>query len=211
MCYQLVYLIFDFASEASLKDAAAMNRCAAAVAERTGWPIEGDASKDTAWSAALGRGGRSIYLAYDPAPAAYGITLSVVTNQWRRLYVGAYRGGMQSTEYGQKLVAAGEAVYETLAPDYGYGLISLDTQLLDPPGEGDFIPKMVHDYSFFSPRLVKKFAALSAVPTTRSVDFNDGGTLLELSSAPLARIKTETANYLAATAILGIPKFQQGC
>jgi len=211
MCYQLVYIVFDFAAESTLKDSAAMNRCAAQIAARIGWSIEGESEPDAAWSSALKKGGRSVYVNFSADPDSYGLTVSVITNQWRRLYLSAYRAGMQNADYRKTLLTAAESIYETLAPDYGYGLISLDTQYLEPPAEGDYRPKTVHDYNFFSPRLTAKFSSLSAVPAVRLVPFSDGGTLLELSPDPLGDRKAYAANYIAASGILSIPNVQQGC
>lgn len=210
MCYQLVYIVFDFQSEATLKDAPAMNQCieqvAAAIAQRP----DGSAPINAVWDAALKQGQRSVFVNFDNI-YNYGLTVSVITNQWRRLYVAAYRGGMQNVEYRKAFLTAAESVYNSLAPDYGYGLISLDTQYLDAPAEGDYRPKTVHDYNFFSPRLVGKFSSLSAVPAVRTLPFSDGGMLVELSPDPLGDRKTYAANYMAASGILGIPAIQQGC
>ncbi len=169
-------------------------------------------SPEAAWKNALRQGQRSVYVAL-VNESGYEVSFSVVTSEWRRLYVSANRGQTDKPENARALAEACSSLYRTLHPDYGYGLVSMDTQPLDPVGEGDFGLKTLHDYNFLSARLVNKIGPikLNTVPSYRSVSFADGGMQLEMSANPLAKSKNDAASYEAAAIILGIPKFQQGC
>lgn len=214
MCYQIVYTIFDFADEATLKDVKNVGGMLTAITQQTDLRL---ASEDyetpaAAWNAALRRGQRSVYTTL-VTPAGYELSFSVVLADWRRMYVSANRGQMEKPANAATMVEANKVLYNTLKPDYGFGLVSIDIQPLDPPGEGDFKPARLHDYNFLSPRLVNTIGAgnLKSVPTYRTTPFEDGGMLLELSANPLAKNKNEAATYQATAMILGIPKWQQGC
>jgi hypothetical protein len=214
MCYLIVYTIFDFPNETTLKDAANVARALTAITQETDFRL---ASEDyetpaAAWNAALKRGQRSVYTTL-VNPAGYELSFSVVLSDWRRLYVSANRGQTSKPESMGAMVKAGEILYKTLHPDYGFGLVSIDTQPLAPPGAGDYGLNTLHDLNFLSPRLVQKIGAgnLKAVPTYRTTPLDDGGLLLEMSADPLAKRKNDAVSYEAAAMILGIPKWQQGC
>jgi hypothetical protein len=213
MCYQLVYLVFDFATEATLKDAAAMGGAFSQLAEK-GFLLEEEGVENpaAAWTAAIRKGQRSVWVNLEDA-GGFAITLSVITNNWRRLYASFDRSASAKPQHVGKLAKVGETVFQALKPDYGYGLISLDTQLLDPPGDGDYGITTIYDYNFFSLRLVVKLgeAKLKAITTTRTAAFDDGGMLVQLSPDPLGNRKPYTAQYEAAAQALGAAKFQQGC
>jgi hypothetical protein len=213
MCYQLVYLIFDFPTDAPLKDGTAMEHCLSQLLEKDFHLTDEDMdSPATAWNMALRKGQRSMWVSLEDA-ASFGITLSVITNNWRRLYLSFDRAASEKLQHVGKLAQAGEVVYQILKPDYGYGLVSLDTQLLYPPGEGDYGITTIYDYNFFSPRLLNKLGRdkINAVPANRKASFDDGGVLLQLTPDPLGSRKPYTANYEAAVAALGAAKYQQGC
>jgi hypothetical protein len=213
MCYQLVYLIFDFQSEATLKDAAAMGYALSQIVERGFYLAdEGAGSPEAAWKMAIRKGQRSVWVNLED-DSRFALTVSLITNNWRRLYLSVDRTATAKPQHTGKLVRAGEAIYNTLKPDYGYGLVSLDTQYLDPPGDGDYTISTVYDYNFYSPRLVARLgeANVKAVTASRSVVFADAGILVELSPNPLGDRKPYTANYQAAAGILGAAKYQQGC
>lgn len=206
MCYLMVYLIFDFATEATLKDAGLMG---GALNTLTGSGFhaaeEGFESPAAVWNAALRHGQRSVWTALEHTNG-YGLSVSVVTSNWRRLYVSADRGATEKPGGAQLLVQAGETLYNALHPDYGYGLVSLDVEPLEPPGTGDYGISKVYDYNFFSPRLVAKLGAerLDMLETARTVPLADGGQLLEISPEPLKDKKTYKARYeAAAKALIG--------
>ncbi len=213
MCYQLVYLIFDFQTEATLKDGATVGRCLKQLVEN-GFHLtdEGVDNPETAWAAAIRKGQRSAWVNFEN-DEHYALTLSVITNNWQRLYLSADRSASGQLGKIQGLVKAGEIIFNALKPNYGYGLISLDTQLLDPPGEGDWGITTVYDYNFFSPRLVQKLGTepLQSIMTHGTKTLADGAMLLEFSPNPLGDRKPYKAAYEAAAEILGVSKIQQGC
>jgi hypothetical protein len=214
MCYLLVYLVFDFPSEAILKDSTLVGQGLTRLASQAGFQStdEGIESPVSAWNIALRRGQRSVWAAMQN-PAGYTLTVSLVTNNWRRMYLSAERAPSAKPANLRALVEAGEIFYNALQPDYGFGLVALDTQALNPPGEGDYLPTTLHDFNFFSPRLVSKLGAdkLAAVAASRTQAFADGGCLLELAPNPLEDRKPYTAAYQAAAAHLGLSGYQQGC
>lgn len=212
MCYLMVYVIFDFQSEATLKDSALMGKALTALDERGFHPSEeGFESAAAVWNAALRRGQRSVWAALENR-SGFGFSVSVVTSNWRRLYISADRSATGRPGGAQTLIKACETLYNALHPDYGYGLISLDTQPLDPPDEGDFDITSLYDYNFFSPRLVEKLKReqINAVTANRTVKFDDGGLLLEMSPDPLGNKQAYRDHYATGAKILGAKQFQQG-
>jgi len=212
MCYQLVYIVFDFQTEAGLKDSAAVIGALTELIEG-GYHLteEGIESAASAWTLALRKGQRSVWVVLEDA-SHFAVTLSIVSSNWRRLYLSFDRAASAKPQHMGKLVQAGEVVFQALKPDYGYGLVSLDTQMLDAPGEGDYGISTVYDYNFYSPRLVAKLgeATLKVVSSTRTEVFSDGGMLLQLTPNPLGDRKPYTAQYQTAAEKLGAAKFQQG-
>lgn len=212
MCYLMVYMIFDFASEATLKDSALMGGALTTLAQGGFHATdEGFDSPAAVWNAALRRGQRSVWTALEHNNG-YGLSVSVVTSNWRRLYISADRGATEKPRGTQTLLRACETLYNALHPDYGYGLVSLDIQPLDPPGEGDYGITTIYDYNFFSPRLVGKLnpAQINAVAAEHTTRLDDGGVLLEMSPDPLGDKKAYRERYETAAKILGAKKFQQG-
>src|SRR5512138_2466152 len=137
MCYQMVYLVFDFQSEATLKDASLMAGALSNVME-CGFHLadEGIESAESAWTMAVRKGQRSVWVNFEDEER-FALTVSLISKDWRRLYLSVDRAASAKPQHLGKLVKAGEAIYTALKPDYGYGLISLDTQMLDAPGQGD--------------------------------------------------------------------------
>jgi hypothetical protein len=109
------------------------------------------------------------------------------------------------------LVNACELIYTTMQPDYGYGLIALENELVSAPGEGEL--SALYDYNFLSPRLVEQLGGkvkVIGVPASRTVEFDDGGILLEISPHPILERKSSTPHYVQAAQALGISKYIQG-
>lgn len=209
MCYLMVYIVFDFPEARPLKDATILNPGIAALQD-AGFLLEGDGPADNAWGRALRQGSRSAYLAFH---GAFDLTLSVVLNQPRRLYLSTNRPVALKAEGARAFVDAAQVLWDAVQPDYGFGLISLDTQLLDPPGVGDYRLKTVFDYNFLSARLVTRIGmnTLKAVPGARVAALAGNGALLEVSPHPLGDRKPYTPTYQTAAALLGAATFQQGC
>lgn len=216
MCYQLVYIVFDFPDETTLKTPANIGRAieslfAGQQASRFRLADKGFDSAEAAWNAAVKRGQRSVYLALSDEDN-YEVTFSVVTNNWRRGYFAANRG--QVTQRGPDALLEACLFFRTeLAADYGFGLVALDTQALEAPGEGDYGLTTLYDFNYFSPRLIDKIGAgkLNSIPSQRTLHFPDGGLFVGMVANPLTDKKNTAASYQAASMILGLPKFQQGC
>jgi hypothetical protein len=116
-----------------------------------------------------------------------------------------------SHEHVRSLVKTCELVYTTLQPDYGFGLISLESQLV--PAPGDDVLSALYDYNFLSPRLVEQLGGrdrVLSVPAWRTHEFDGGGLLLEMSLHPILDRKTYTPNYRQAAQMLGMSRYYQG-
>jgi hypothetical protein len=216
MCYQLVYIIFDFADETTLQSPKRIGDAFNVLfkgQQNTAFQLAGEdfESVEGAWGSALRSAKRSAYIALANSQG-YEVTFSVVTSNWRRAYFAANRAHV--TQKGaDSLLEVCTFFYNTLPADYGYGLVSLDTQSLEPPGEGDYSLTTLYDYNFLSPRLVNKFspATLKSLPLTGLETLGDGGMLLKLSHNPLVDKEATVASYEAASMMLGLSNFQQGC
>ncbi len=215
MCVLLKYLFFDFPSDEMLKDPANPIRFFTGLLAEGEFhlPAESDAPVEQHWHSILRMRARNAYLAFEN-DTGLTITFGVYPNEWRRWYAMVY-GGVISTPTShahiRSLVKASELVYNTLRPDYGFGLLSLETQLVSAPGEGEL--STLYDYNFLSPRLVEKLGGktkVMSVPTSRTIEFDDGGLLLELSPHPIIERKASTPNYIEAAQMLGIAHYSQG-
>jgi len=102
------------------------------------------------------------------------------------------------------LVQFFEIAYDVFAPDYGYGLTSPE---IYPVGISDLqtVPDIIFDINFFGPNLVERMGKekLSSCPTWRTVNFDDGGILLQLSEDPVEQPEGFKGNYTQTAAILG--------
>lgn len=214
MCYLQVYVVFDFLNEANLKTPANMARFLSALTAEGGFGLSNEdyETPEAAWNTAVRQGQRSAYVPLANS-SGYSLSFSVITNNWRRLYITANRAQTEKAENVRALVAVSEAFYKNLKPDYGFGLVAMDMNPLEPTGEGDYGITTVYDFNFYSPRLVQKIglANLKSVPSQRTVPFDDGGLLLQMSPNPLVDKKPFTPMYEAAKIVLGVSRFQQGC
>jgi len=214
MCYLQVYVVFDFPDEATLKNPANVGRFLSALTAEGNFHLSNEdfESPESAWNSAVRLGQRGVYVALEDA-RRYSLSFSIITNNWRRLYVTVNRDQSDKAENVRVLVSACELFYKTLTPDYGFGFVSMDITPLDPPGNGDYGITTVYDFNFFSPRLVNKIGleTLKSIPTHRTVQFEDGGVLLEMSPNPLGERKPFTPMYQEAAVILGVSRYQQGC
>jgi hypothetical protein len=209
MCYLTVYIVFDFPESVTLKDPAILTAGVTALQD-DGFLLEGEAPAAEAWGQALRRGTRSAYLAFK---GGLDLTLSVVLNQPRRLYCATPRPMALKPEGARAFVDAAQTLWNALLPDFGFGLISLDTQMLEAPAVGDYRIKTVYDYNFLSERLLKPLGSqtLKAVPGARVAALAGGGALLEVVPHPLGDRKPTLPTYQTAAALLGAASFQQGC
>jgi hypothetical protein len=109
----------------------------------------------------------------------------------------------------RELVRVASLIYTALHPAYGYGFFNYD--LHNPAAPGDDL-KAVWDYNFFSPALVESLGRdkLTALPTWKTTELDDGGLLLEMSPSPVADWQPYTRNYREAAAALGLNTFYQG-
>lgn len=104
-----------------------------------------------------------------------------------------------------------EVAYNIFAPDYGYGLTNPELQPIAPLNL-QVVPDTIFDLNFFGPEMTKRIGKekLSACPTWRTVNFDDGGSLLELSEDPVEQPGDFRDNYIKTANILGINKTQLG-
>jgi hypothetical protein len=210
MCYQLVYMIFDFADEATLRDTA---RVGAFLDSLPGFHLpdeSGHEGASAAWLAAVARGGRAVWIALENAKGL-NLTFSIIGNNWRRLYLSIARADAGKPSVLRTFLDACEALYAALQPDYGYGLVALDVQPLPPPFEPDAGVKALYDYNFFGPKLAARLGqerVLSA-PAQRTAALPDGGALLEVVDNPLANRKANTPKYQEIAHALGLDKIEQ--
>ncbi len=215
MCVLLKYIFFDFASEDTLKDPANPPGFFSRLLEDGEFRLseESDSPLDQQWQKVVRMRPKNAYLAFENA-SGLTLTFGVYPGEWRRWYSMVY-GGVISTpsshDHIRSLVRASELAYTTLHPDYGYGLLSLDSQLVGAPGTNEL--DAIYDYNFLSPRLVEKLGGkdrLLSVPAWRTQAFDDGGLLLEMSPHPILERKACSAAYLQAAQMLGIGRYVQG-
>jgi hypothetical protein len=214
MCYLIVYTIFDFPDDSTLKTPANGAWFLAQLTTRTSFRVTGEGyeSPEAAWSAAIRWGQRAVNLAVINEQMLE-LTFSIVTNNWRRLYVAAERNMLSNPVHVEALLSVDAILYETLHPDYGFGLVAMDSQPLPSPGEGDYAVTTLYDFNFYSPRLVQRLGetALKSVAAWRIGSFADGGFFLGIVPNPLADKKSQEAAYKAAIATLGLAQYQQAC
>lgn len=218
MCVLLKYIFFDFASDKTLKDPANVVRFFARLVgdgefRCTDVPDATPEKLDQQWQNVLRMRPKNAWLAFENN-SGLTITFGVYPNEWRRWYAMVYGGVISapnSHHHIRSLVKACELIYATLKPDYGYGLISLENQLVSAPGENEL--STLYDYNFLSPRLVEKSGGkekVLSVPASRVVEYDDGGVLLEMSPHPIVERKGSTANYVQAAQRLDIGRYVQG-
>jgi hypothetical protein len=210
MCYQLVYMIFDFADEATLRDPA---RVGAFLDSLPGFRLPDESiheSASAAWRSAVARGGRSIWAALENANGL-SLTFSIIGSNWQRLYVSVARADMGKPGVLRTFLDACEALCTALQPDYGYGLVALDVQPLPPPFEPDAGVKALYDYNFFGPKLAARLGQerVLKAPAHRTAALPDGGALLEAVDNPLANRKANTPKYQEIARALGLDKVEQ--
>ncbi len=218
MCVLLKYIFFDFPTDATLTDRANVVRFFAQLVEDGEFhcadvPDATQEAFDRQWHNVLRMRPKNAWLAFEN-PNGLTVTFGVYPNEWRRWYAMVY-GGLISTptshDHVRSLVKTCELAYTTLQPDYGYGLISLENQLVGAPGENEL--SALYDYNFLSPRLVEQLGGrdkAQSIPAWRTVEFDDGGLLLEMSPHPVLERKSYTANYLQAAQLLGMSQYYQG-
>jgi hypothetical protein len=215
MCVLLKYIFFDFASEATLKDPANPVRFFSQLLEAGEFHLmeETDTPLPQLWQNVVRMRPKNAYLGFENTNGLT-VTFGVYPGEWRRWYAMVYGGSIStpdSEKHIRSLVTTGELIYTTLHPEYGYGLISLENQLVGAPGTNEL--DAIYDYNFLSPRFVEKLGGkekLLTVPAARSLEFEDGGLLLEMSPHPILERKTFTVNYIQASQALGVGRYVQG-
>jgi hypothetical protein len=218
MCVLLKYIFFDFPTDATLTDRANVVPFFTRLSEGGEFrcaevPESAPDAFDRQWQNVLRMRPKNAWLAFDNA-AGLTITFGVYPGEWRRWYAMVYGGVISaptSHEHVRSLVKTCELAYTTLQPDYGFGLISLESQLVPTPGEN--VLSALYDYNFLSPRLVEQLGwreRVLSVPAWRTLEFDDGGILLEMSPHPIVERKTYTSNYQQAAQMLGLSGYHQG-
>jgi hypothetical protein len=215
MCVLLKYIFFDFASEETLKDPANPVRFFSQLLEAGEFQLaeETDTPLGQLWQNVVRMRPKNAYLALTNANGLT-VTFGVYPGEWRRWYAMVYGGSIStpdSEQHIRSLVTTCELIYTTLRPEYGYGLIALENQLVGAPGTNEL--DAIYDYNFLSPRLVEKLggkAKVLSAPASRALEFEDGGVLLEMSPHPIVERKAFMANYVQASRALGVGKYVQG-
>ena len=113
------------------------------------------------------------------------------------------------TENVRVVVSVIQKIYDTLHPHYGCGLFNYENHDSVEVGAPPFA---VWDYNLFSPALVEQFGRdrLLSIPAWRTVEFADGGILLEMSPSPLTESLAYKSNYREAAVLLGVDKIIMG-
>ena len=113
----------------------------------------------------------------------------------------------------RSLINLCEIVYTTLEPVYGYGLTSQENATLDEYLDTTPTIHAIHNCNFLGAEIVNFYGRknLLSIPTWRTIEFPDGGILLEMRPYPPApEYKTFKLNYEYITQILGINDFRLG-
>jgi hypothetical protein len=143
MCVLLRYIFFDFASDATLKDRANVLRFFSALTQDGEFHLADSGDSDLpdalaqAWSSALQRGARNAWLRFENG-SRLSLTFGFYGGDWCRWYVMVYDAAIDAPykqDNVRSLVKSCEIVYRALQPDYGYGLVALESRLLGVPGE----------------------------------------------------------------------------
>jgi hypothetical protein len=219
------YILFDFPDDATLLDKENMVRLLVAIVENTGFqflkkaivcddspglnyvPSEPDALAN-AWNNAIRA--RQRYNGYwmelehsDGLRLSFGFD----PDDARRLFFTAKKTDLRADDALRQFVRVAELIFNTLRPEYAFGLFSYDAQ--DTPEIGAF-PSALWDYNFFSGGLVHELGrdALAAVPAERLAELDGGGVLLEMSPNPITR--PQIKHYREASAALGFARYYQG-
>lgn len=227
----LEYVFFNFTSDKVLKDKSNILRLITRIVEESGFRVEIPFSNEyppqhfventpeelsQAWDEAIARGhyGASIGLWNSKE---FALSVGVNFAHYRQLDVMVNSGNISDLmpsnyENVRLLVQVCESVYSVLHPEYGFGLISPNIHPINEPDKGDVTIQAIYDYNFFGPRLMQKLGRekVLSIPTWRTLQFDDGGVLLEMSPNPIADWKPYTSNYQKAAEILGVEKFYQG-
>lgn len=111
----------------------------------------------------------------------------------------------QQPENMRAFVGVIQKIYDALRPQYGFGLFNYENHDSVEPGTPPFA---VWDINVFSPALVEQLGRdrLLALPAWRTVEFADGGLLVEMSPNPLIEGLAYRDKYKAAAAQLGFDR-----
>lgn len=119
----------------------------------------------------------------------------------------------ERAQYAQKITDIATIIYQTLHPMYGRGLITpeADEHPFEEATGAEPQVYAIYDYNVYNPTLVARLGRqkLLAIPTWRTVTFDDGGILLALARNPAAEWQIYQPNYQAATDMLGLSTFFQ--
>jgi len=227
MCIELEYIFFHFASDSTLRDQAKVVGFMSALVEQAGLHstqlrhtadttqqcLDTPDTLADAWGKAVSRARGTAWVSFESSQGM-GITFGVYGSEWRRAYLSLGRVAIGSAtpaaaENLRAFVAASELFYQMLQPDYGYGLISLDSHTLPPL---DSAVEAVYDYNFLSPALVDRFGRerLLSIFSVHTAIYDDGGLMLAMSPNPMVERKQNRPNYEQTARILGLEKIVQG-
>lgn len=226
MSKQLEYIFFEFATEQTLQNRSNLLRLLNTILQVKVFDVVAanldeesvhDVGKvvDQAWKKCEEQGQSSLSFFF--RNDSLFLTIAIDRRRFRRLAVSvdsSYISDLQDQHYRnvRALVQVCELVYETLHPEYGYGLVTPNVHPLMEFTENRTEIQVVFDYNFLGPRLVQILGSTKvlSVPTWRTLEFDDGGVFLEMSPNPIAEWVPYTDNYEKAVEILGAQKYLQG-
>ena len=224
------YFAFVFASDATLRDNSNFQKLFAKIKE-SGWrflapkdksrPLEQKflddslVSINSAWQKSITTEQYGAKIDFcDSNNFEVGIGLDF-EHQYRKLLVTTDYGDFDeleplANERMRSIINLCEIVYTTLQPVYGYGLTSQENATLDEYLDTTPTIHAIHNCNFFGTRIIDSFGRknLLSIPTWRTVEFSDGGILLEMK--PFPPTPDFKPNYEYAAQILGVNTFRLG-
>jgi hypothetical protein len=223
-----LYLLFNYDAGKELNDAsriAEMVRALVANGEFlvSGPGDSGDSSRikpedliRAAWEWCIEQGRHGVSMNIID-PRGFSMPIGISFDNYRWLYVFIDGGAISDPHPSnyqniKSMVRAAEIIYRATYPYYGFGLSSPNTFRHPGPDDRDANVDTVWDYNFFGPKLAETFGreVLLSVPTWRTLEFDDGGFLLEMARNPIVNWKEAVRNYESAVRILGLRTFHQG-
>jgi hypothetical protein len=219
------YILFDFADEATLLDKDNMVRLLIAIAEGDRFQFLKKAlvcddspglnyvpnspeALATAWNNAIRARQRynGYWMEFENAESLR-FSFGFNPDEARRLFLTAKKTDLRADQNLREFIRIAEIIFNTLRPEYGFGLFSYDTQ--ETPEIGAF-PTALWDYNFFSGGMTHEWGRemLEAVPAWRFAGLAGGGLLLEMSPNPITQ--PQIKNYREASAALGFARYYQG-
>jgi len=231
--YGFGYFAFIFSSDKTLRDVSKIQELLTKIGEM-GWKFISsesnthstkrniiDSSSDdikNAWQKSISEGEHGAIIEFcNSKDFTAGLGLDF-EHHYRKLLVTTNYGDFDecnplAADHMRSAISLCETVYQTLAPVYGYGLTSQENVTLE-----EYLDTTPHIYAifncnFFGPDIVSSFGRerLLSIPTWRTLEFPDGGILLEMRPYPPTEgYDKYKPNYEYTTKMLGIETYRLG-